>query len=275
MNKSGSLYIEKESLFHKLDGSVKLFMMILWTIFIFMFMDARIFIAMTFLGFIFINLAKLPFKNIAPLLIFIIIFTLINSVLLFIITPLYGSSLVGKYTVFFDIFGYKLTYETLFYAITLSIKYLSIIPITIIFIFTTHPSKFASSLNRIGISYKIAYAVNIALRYIPDVKDEVKNIINAQQARGVAFKRGDAPIYKILKNYTVILVPLIISSLNRVEVVSNAMELRGFGISKKRTWYNREPLRQLDIVFIFLSIVLVVLGIILKQNFSKGFWYPW
>ncbi|GFZ31045.1 cobalt transporter CbiQ [Clostridium zeae] len=274
MNRSGSLYIEKESLFHKLDGSVKLLMLILWTIFIFMFMDIRIFILMSLIGFAFISIAKLPLKNIAPLLVFIIIFTFMNSLLLFIITPQYGSSLTGRYTVLLNLFGYKLTYETLFYAITLSVKYLSILPITIIFIFTTHPSKFASSLNRIGVSYKVAYAVNIALRYIPDVKDEVRNIVNAQQARGVAFKRGDASVYRILKNYIVILIPLIISSLNRVEVISNAMELRGFGISKKRTWYNREPLHKNDLIFIVLSIVLVILGIFLKQNFSIGFWYP-
>ena len=36
-------------------------------------------------------------------------------------------------------------------------------PVTAIFIFTTHPSEFASSLNKIGIPYKISYAINIAL----------------------------------------------------------------------------------------------------------------
>ncbi|QAA31577.1 energy-coupling factor transporter transmembrane component T family protein [Clostridium manihotivorum] len=275
MNRSGSLYIEKNSIFHKLDGSVKLLMMIIWTIFIFMFMDARVFLIMLIIGFGFILIAKLPFKSIAPLIVFIFIFTIFNSLLLFIVTPAYGSTLAGKYTALVNFHGYKLTYETLFYAITLSLKYLSIIPLTIIFIFTTHPSKFASSLNRVGISYKVAYAVNIALRYIPDVKDEVKNIVNAQQARGIAFKKGDAPFYKILKNYTIILFPLIISSLNRIEVVSNAMELRGFGINKKRTWYNRENLRSLDIIFIILFVLLLVIGLILKKNIFTHFWYPW
>ncbi|CDO02826.1 ABC-type cobalt transport system, permease component CbiQ [Oceanobacillus picturae] len=32
--------------------------------------------------------------------------------------------------------------------------------------------------------------------------------------------------------------PLIFSSLERIEVISNAMELRGFGKKKKRTWYH-------------------------------------
>ncbi|WP_160678121.1 energy-coupling factor transporter transmembrane component T [Clostridium sp. C8-1-8] len=275
MNRSGSLYIEKDSIFHKLDGSVKLLMMIIWTIFIFFFMDARVFLTMLIIGFGFILIAKLPFKSIAPLIVFIFIFTIFNSLLLFIVTPAYGSTLVGRYTTLLNFHGYKLTYETLFYALTLSLKYLAIIPLTIIFIFTTHPSKFASSLNRIGISYKVAYAVNIALRYIPDVKDEVKNIVNAQQARGIAFKKEDAPFYKILKNYTIILFPLIISSLNRIEVVSNAMELRGFGISKKRTWYNRENLKALDIIFITLFILLLVVGLIFKKNLFTHFWYPW
>ena len=37
---------------------------------------------------------------------------------------------------------------------------------------TTHPSQFASSLNQIGVPYKIAYSVSLTLRYIPDLQEE-------------------------------------------------------------------------------------------------------
>ena len=39
-----------------------------------------------------------------------------------------------------------------------------------------------------------------------------------------------------LKNSVNILLPLILTSLNRIDVISNAMELRGFGKNKKRSW---------------------------------------
>lgn len=272
LSRSGSLYIEKDTIFHRIDGSIKLLMLILWTVFIFMFMDARIFFVMIIIGFILLFRARIPFSRIKPLLVFVVLFTIFNSILLVLITPEYGSKLTGRYTVLLSVLGVKLTYETLFYALTLSLKYISILPITLLFLFTTHPSTFASSLNRIGVSYKIAYAVNIALRYIPDVNEEVKNIINAQEARGVIFKRSDGSIFAIMKNYATVLVPLLISSLQRVEVVSNAMDLRGFGKYKTRTWYNRRKFEIYDLIFLLLAIMLVVFGVFLKKNFSMGFW---
>ncbi len=53
-----------------------------------------------------------------------------------------------------------------------------------IFILTTNPSELASSIHRIGGSYKIAYAFSLALRYIPDIQEDFRTISKAQQARG-------------------------------------------------------------------------------------------
>lgn len=271
MNRSGSLYIDKDSFFHALDGSTKLLMLIGWTAFVFMFMDVRIFIAMSLVGFTFIKVSQIPFKNIKPLTVFVIVFSIVNSAMLILITPEYGSELSGRYSEIFSVFGRTVTWETIFYALTLSFKYISILPITLLFVFTTHPSRFASSLSRIGVSYHVAYAVNIAFRYIPDVKDEMFTIMNAQEARGVAFRKGDASLPKRLSNFVTILVPLLISSLNRIEVVSNAMQLRGFGLNKTRTWYNQRQMTKNDFIMIAIVILLVGLGIYMKSQMDY-FW---
>jgi len=274
MSKSGSLYIERQSVFHSLDGSIKLLMLIAWTFFAFAFMDARVFASMIILGLFMLKASKLPGKAVWPLLLFIFIFTLFNSAFLLLITPEYGSKLTGTYTEVFRMGFYSITYETVFYCVTLSLKYIAIMPITILFLFTTHPSNFASSLNRIGIPYRVAYSVSIALRYIPDVKAEVENIVNAQEARGVAFRKGDAGIGTRLKNYATVMVPLLLSSFNRIEVVSNAMDLRGFGKNKKRTWYHRKKYTNLDLVFAAASFVVLVVSIAVKVGVGAVYWYP-
>ena len=271
MNRSGSLYIEKDSFFHKLDGSTKLLMLIGWTAFVFMFMDIRIFLALSLIGFVFIKISKIPFKNIKPLTLFVIAFSIVNSALLILITPSYGSEISGSYTEIVTLFGSTMTWETVQYAMTLSMKYISILPITLLFVFTTHPSRFASSLSRIGLSYRVAYAVNIAFRYIPDVKEEMFTIMNAQEARGVAFRKGDAGLVKRLGNFVTILVPLLISSLNRIEVVSNAMQLRGFGLNKTRTWYNQRHMTKNDFLIIVGVMLCVGLGIYMKSQLDY-FW---
>jgi len=235
-------------------------------------MDARIFLIMIVLGFVLVFLSKLPLKSILPLIIFIFIFTLGNSLLLLLVTPAYGSKLTGTYTVVLSVFNIKLTYETLFYAATLSLKYICMAPLTILFIFTTEPGAFASSLNRLKVSYRVSYAVSIALRYIPNIRAELQNIINAQECKGVSFRRGEANVLVRTKNYISVFFPLLLSSLQKIDVISNAMELRSFGKYKKRTWYNRIPLNKNDFLFIFLSILLIFIGIYLKANLFENFW---
>lgn len=274
MTTAGTLYIDKKSPIHSLDGSIKLLMLLVWTAIAFMFTDLRVFLVLILIGSLLIRMASITFKEVKPLVVFLLIFTIFNSLFLILITPTYGSELINQYTPIFNILGRPLTFETLWFAVTLSLKYLSILPITIIFIFTTHPSRFASSLNKIGISYKIAYAVNIALRYIPDVQNEFINIMHAQEARGVAFRKGEDNLINRFKNYNTILIPLVLSSLNRVEVVSNAMNLRGFGSEKTRSWYNGKKYDKLDFLVIGLLILGAITGILINKFYLSGFWYP-
>nr|WP_295611602.1 energy-coupling factor transporter transmembrane component T [uncultured Terrisporobacter sp.] len=274
MSRAQTLYIEGDSIFHKLSGVSKILLFIVWTMITVMFLDIRIFAAMAVIGAIMLYFSQIPWKTIKPLLWIMIAFNLINIIFILLITPQYGSELVGTSTNLINIGYAYISKETLFYVLTISLKYAVLMPITVIFIFTTHPSEFASSLNKIGIPYKIAYAVNIAFRYIPDVQREYKDILNAQQSRGLAFKKGEGSVVEILKNYTTIFVPLVSSSIKRIETVSNAMELRSFGKKRKRTWYSYKKLTASDFIFIAVCIVLLVGAVYLKNNVITGFYYP-
>lgn len=120
-------------------------------------------------------------------------------------------------------------------------------PFTLIFIYTTHPSQFASSLHKIGLPYKIAYAINIALRYIPNIQAEYTLIKHAQEARGVPFEKGEARLFQRIKNRVTIFWPLIIHSLDRIDTISNAMDLRGFGKKKSERGILRRRRRKMII----------------------------
>ena len=274
MSRAGTLYIEGDSIFHRLDGVSKIILFLTWTIITVMFLDIRVFLVMGILSVLMLALAKIPSRIIKPLVWIMIGFNIINVIFILLITPQYGTELVGTNTEIINIGYAYINKETLFYVLTISLKYAVLMPITAIFIFTTHPSEFASSLNKIGIPYKVAYAVNIAFRYIPDVQSEYKDILNAQQARGLAFSKGEGSMGERLKNYTVIFVPLVVSSIKRIETVSNAMELRGFGKKRKRTWYSYEKLKGMDYIFIISCIILLITAIYLKRNILTGFYYP-
>ena len=60
-----------------------------------------------------------------------------------------------------------------------------------------------------------------------------------------------------------ILLPLVLSSLNRIETVSNAMELRGFGKEKKRTWYVQRKMQRNDWVTVGFAILILVFDLVI------------
>jgi energy-coupling factor transport system permease protein len=157
-----------------------------------------------------------------------------------------------------------------FYQVTKMFKYASVIPLGMIFLLTTNPSEFASSLNRIGVHYKAAFAVALTLRYFPDIQRDYHEISQAQQARGLELS-SKAPFADRFKNSLLIVIPLIFSTLDRVEVISNAMDLRGFSKSRTRTWYTSRRLDRLDALAIGISALIfaVSVGVSLFVNHSR------
>lgn len=252
-------YSDIDSPIHKLTGAAKLIALIIWAIASMLTYDTRVLIGMFIFSIIIFKLSKVEFKQVSFVLYFILIFLLLNNIAIFILSPYEGVQIYDSRTELFKIVGpYTITAEQLFYQFNITLKYFSIIPMALLFMIATNPSEFAASLNKIGVSYKIAYSVSIALRYIPDVQRDYQDISFAQQARGIDMSKKEK-LAKRIKNSASILMPLIFSSLDRIEAISSAMELRAFGSNKKRTWYNGRSFKKGDYIAIAaVSIILII-----------------
>ena len=203
------------------------------------------------------------------MMIFMLVFLLLNNLFIFLFDPNQGTHLYGTRHVLCHLFWrYDVTAEQMFYMINISLKYFVALPVAILFISATNPSEFAASLNSIGISYKVGYSVAIALRYIPDIQRDYHSISQAQQARGVELGKNER-FFSRLKNSVNILLPLILTSLNRIDTISNAMELRGFGKNKKRTWYTRRTFARRDFVAIGLGVVLLIVSLTVTIKYGR------
>ena len=112
------------------------------------------------------------------------------------------------------------------------LKYFTVVPVVLMFMVTTNPSELAASMNRLGISYNIGYSIAIALRYVPDVQADFSKIKHAQEARGIRKCPVRHPFQTAEENGKHHF-PVDFSSMDRIDVVSNAMELRGFGKNKR------------------------------------------
>lgn len=262
-------YINRESVIHRMSGATKLIVLILWSLATMTSFDTRFLALLPILAFILFGLSKIRFSDVKFLLWFTFVFMLLNNLLIYIFSPEHGVTIYGSRTVLLEGYGrWTLTAEQLFYHLNVVLKYLATIPVVILFVSTTDPSEFASSLSKIGINYKVAYSVSLALRYIPDIQREFHDIMISQQARGLEMASKKQNIIKRLKNASAMLFPLIISSMDRIEVIANAMELRGFGKHKKRSWYSERPFRAPDYTAIIFVCLLMVISLTL--NFING-----
>ena len=254
-------YVDRDSVIHKMTGTTKLFFFLFWSIAAMITYDTRVLVGMFLLGCIFFKISKLKWKEISFALIFMFTLMAINIIGIYIFAPEQGVEIYGTRHELTHLFWrYSVTTEQLFYMFNFLMKYMAVIPVALLFIMTTNPSEFAASMNKIGISYRVGYAVAIALRYIPDVQRDYREISQAQQARGISLGKEEKTLDRI-KNSAAILFPLVLSSIQRIETISNAMELRGFGKHKKRTWIMEKSMVKRDYAGIVLGIVIMIISV--------------
>lgn len=255
-----------ETPIHRLSGLTKLICFLLLTFAVMFSYDIRVILAVMAFSIYLIFLSQIKYSQIRLMVIYVLIFLITNAIISYFFAPEQGVSIYSTRHEITKLFGpYRMTWEQLFYQVTKFFKYSSVIPLGIIFLLTTNPSEFASSLNGIHIHYKVAIAVALTLRYFPDIQRDYRDISLAQQARGLDMSHK-AKFIDRFKNALLIIIPLIFSSLERIDTISNAMDLRGFGKNKTRTWYTSRKMTRLDYTALVVS-ALIFLGTIVVSVF--------
>jgi energy-coupling factor transport system permease protein len=253
---------------HSLSGAAKLVIFLLWSVLVMVSFKTPILLFLAALGLVLFRISKIRYSDISFIIKMMALFLALNLVAVYVFSPEQGVQIYGTRNLILKGGGrFTLTWEQIFYEFNIFIKYFSIIPPAALLMVTTQPSELAASLNKIGVPYTAAYAVNLTLRYIPDVQRDFEAISQAQQARGLELSRKTSFINR-LKRTAPLLLPLVILSFARIDVISRAMELRGFGKRKKRTWYMGKPFRRADIASLIISAIIFTAGIWI--TFRKG-----
>ncbi|HEL1862400.1 TPA: energy-coupling factor transporter transmembrane protein EcfT [Streptococcus suis] len=260
---------------HRLSAVSKLLFFLIVSILAMITYDTRLILFIAVFSLALFKMSGIRYKEISLVLILTIIFAAMNALMVHLFAPRYGVELYGADTPLLSGLGvYSLTSQQAFYLVNLLLKYFCTVPLAIIFLMTTHPSQFASSLNQIGVSYKVAYAVSLTMRYIPDIQEEFYTIRMSQEARGLELSKKGKLMDRIKGNLSLV-IPLIFSSLERIDTISTAMELRRFGKNKKRTWYTQQPLQRIDYAVLLFILALVVVTIYLFFINQGRFYNPW
>lgn len=260
---------------YDLSGASKLLFFLLVSIACMTTYDTRLIVAVGGLSVLLFKLAHIRWQQVSFVVKFVTVFALLNIVMVYLFAPDYGEKIYGARTILWSGYGrFYLTGQELFYLLNVLLKYFCTVPLAVLFLMTTNPSQFASSLNQIGIPYKVAYAVSLTLRYIPDVQEEFFMIRTSQEARGLELSKK-AKLMERIKGNLQIVIPLIFSSLERIDTVATAMELRRFGKNKKRSWYRYQAFKNNDFTIIGLALAILLLTFYLFYANQGRFYNPW
>lgn len=240
-------FVPGSTTLHKMTGGTKVVLFLLFTIAIIATFDIRIIIPLMILPVAAIISMKPNYKPVLFLFLFMAVtMGIIGNAMLLAVSPDAGVAHVGAKTVIWR-FSEKiyLVKETLWYCFVTFMKRMASFTVVIAFVLMTTPSEFASGLAFIHLPYRVCTVVSLAYRTIPDIARRFIDIKNSMQMRGADLSKR-VSVGRRLKTYGAMLAPLVISSFGRVEVIANAMDLRGYGRLKKRTWYAEHELTKAD-----------------------------
>jgi energy-coupling factor transport system permease protein len=134
-------------------------------------------------------------------------------------------------------------------------------PLTLL-LSVTRMSDIANVLTRyLRIPYKYTFVLTTAIRFIPLFAEEMAGITEAQIARGIEFDTKN--FFKKIRLLLPLCVPLLISSVRKIEGGAIAAELRGFNLRDRNSGYKQYRFGPGDMVFFALSLFLLVTALLL------------
>lgn len=147
------------------------------------------------------------------------------SVLLFIVQVLFTGS--GNVLFTIPLIGVDITDEGVRFSLLLVLRLVAAALPLVTMLSVTKLSDLSNVLvSRLRVPYKYAFAVTTAIRFIPVFSSEMADIIEVRTARGAELDTKN-PFKKLILIFP-LCVPLLISSVKRIDSNALSAELRGF-----------------------------------------------
>jgi energy-coupling factor transport system permease protein len=122
-------------------------------------------------------------------------------------------------------------------------------------IWTTDSRDLMVSLTQAGISYRYAFAVFLALRFLPMVQREVESVRAAHAIRGRATRSSLGHRFKLWQRY---MFTILVNGLRKAEATAAALDCRAFGTYPDRTNVKAVTFQRSSLVLLVLTVVLMV-----------------
>lgn len=245
MSEHSLQYIENGSIFNRMDALSK----IVWVILVILVSlqlktnDARA-LALAALIVVTFVLARVPLKSFlqsAPII-------LVMGSLLFFVHLLTAPS-----TEMIQIGNLEFGRQGFDKGLQYFLRVTTIVLTSFIFVWTTNIRDLMVGLVRIGMPYRFAFTIFLALRFLPIVQQEVDAVQAAHAIRGRAARSPWAHRFRLWQRY---LFTVIVNGLRKAENTALAIESRGFGAYPSRTYVKDYRLTFMGVLIVTLFLLL-------------------
>ncbi|RRD95869.1 energy-coupling factor transporter transmembrane protein EcfT [Clostridiales bacterium COT073_COT-073] len=170
--------------------------------------------------------------------------------------------------VIFQIWGIRVTYESIFSGLNIVSLVLAFSGAFILFVKTTPMDEFTYMLEQKGVSHVVSFIILSSFQTITDLGQNAKIIMESQKARGI---ETEGNVFQRAKAYLPVIGPLILNAISSTEEKSIAMDARAFSAPVKHTYLMELPkpsikekiiVLGLDIIFVLLLIGRIVLWLL-------------
>ena len=129
--------------------------------------------------------------------------------------------------------GSRITDEVLRFSAMICMRLIgATLPLTVMLTLTRLPDLTRQLVKVLHIPYKYAFAFTTAIRFSPILARDMAAVIEAQTARGVEL---DGNFIKKMRLLLPLCVPLLVSSIRKIEAGAISAELRGFHLRGKKS----------------------------------------
>jgi energy-coupling factor transport system permease protein len=166
-----------------------------------------------------------------------------------------------------------ITLEKTFYALSMLVRVFCLASMTILIPYSLNPSQYGITFRRLGLPDKIAYAMDLTMRFIPTFGRDFTLTLDAQRARGYEIENLRGGLLAQVRKLGPLVVPVTIHAIIGSEDIIDAMDLRAFGVGP-RTWLEQLYYRRRDRLLIGFGVALLFISIVLSLFGFGKFWEP-
>ena len=139
--------------------------------------------------------------------------------------------------------------------------------------YSLNPAHYGITFRRLGLPDKIAYAMDLTMRFIPTFGRDFQLTMDAQKARGYEIEKLKGGLFAQVRKLAPLIVPVTIHAIAGSEDIIDAMDLRGFGVGP-RTWLVELKYRKRDYALMAFGLGILLVSILLSLWGFGQFWVP-